>query len=54
MEKFDKVLTLCSECKKNITVKSSYEDRNKKYKCDECSNPFFKGYKPTMYFNTNN
>lgn len=52
MDYFNNVLTLCSNCKKRITVQSTYKDRNKKYKCDDCSNPFFKGYKPKFYFNT--
>lgn len=43
---FDKVLTICSKCKKHITVKCDYKDRNKEYTCKECSNPFFEGYKP--------
>ena len=33
---FDKVLTLCDKCRKEITVKSTYEDRNNKYHCEEC------------------
>lgn len=33
---FDKVLTLCMYCKKIVTVKASYEDRNKEYLCKEC------------------
>lgn len=35
-EYFNKVLTLCSLCKKEITVKSKYENRNKQYLCKEC------------------
>lgn len=36
MAPIDKVLTLCSECRKEITVKASYADRNKKFKCEKC------------------
>ncbi len=35
---FNKVLTLCSDCKQEITVKANYENRNKKFKCEKCSN----------------
>lgn len=36
MRKFDKVLTVCSKCKVAMTVEANYEDRNKKYTCDNC------------------
>lgn len=51
---FDKVLTICSKCKKHITVECDYKNRNKEYTCKECSTSFFKGYKPQGYFNTTN
>jgi transposase-like protein len=40
------VLTLCSECKNEIIVKASYEDRNKNFYCKECKkdNEYFLGY----------
>jgi predicted RNA-binding Zn-ribbon protein involved in translation (DUF1610 family) len=36
MAALDKVLTLCASCRKEITVKASYADRNKKFKCNDC------------------
>lgn len=35
---FNQVLTVCHECKKEITVAASYEERNFNYYCDECKN----------------
>jgi uncharacterized protein RhaS with RHS repeats len=37
IENFNKVATLCSKCKQEMTVWANYEDRNKKFTCDECN-----------------
>lgn len=33
---FNKVLTLCSKRKGEMTVLAKYEDKNKKFTCDKC------------------
>lgn len=33
---FNTVLTPCAGCKKEITAKSTCENRNHKYYCEEC------------------
>lgn len=48
---FTSVLTSCCNCKKSITVECEYKNRNKFYKCEDCNNIYFKGYKNFNFFN---
>lgn len=35
-EYFNKVLTVCKNCKKTITIQATYAERNNKFVCESC------------------